>query len=111
VRVNDGTPVVVLGLWRSPANPNCHPPTLYACKPHTLAVAQLPNGEVVLFSYSAVNYETQTVRMDTNAPGPLRPGEVNRLLGLPGTGGAALLPLLGAVMLTAGGLILRRLLH
>ena len=111
VSVKAGTPVTVLGLYHEPANPSCHPPTLPACKPHTYAVAQLPNGKVVLLPYKAVNYQTQTVLVGGTAPGPLTPKEVNDFLGLPGTGGAALLPLLGAVMLIGGGLVARQLPH
>jgi hypothetical protein len=111
VRVKAGTPVTVLGLYRDPADSGCNPPNAYPCRPHTYAVARLPTGKVVLVHHKAVDYQAQTVRVDSNAAGPLSPGEVNRYLGLPGTGGAALLPLLGAVMLIGGGLILRRLPH
>src|SRR5215216_2402821 len=102
VRVKAGTPVTVLGLYRDPPDSGCDPPNAPPCKPHTYAVAQLPNGKVVFLPYKNVNYQTQTVRVGGHYSGPLTPGEVNRYLGLPGTGGAALLPLLGAVMLIGG---------
>ena len=111
VSVKAGTLVTVLGLYRDPPDSGCDPPNAPPCKPHTDAVAQLPNGKVVLLHHKAVDYQTQTVRVDSNAPGPLTPREVNDFLGLPGTGGAALLPLLGAVMLIGGGLVARRLPH
>jgi len=90
--------------------PHCHPSTLLACKPYTDAVACLPNGKVMLLPYNSVNYQTQTVRVDLHAL-MVRSGQVGRNVGLPGTGGAALLPLVGAVMLIGGRLILRRLPH
>jgi len=110
VSVKAGTPVTVLGLYRAPAASGCNPPNAFPCKPHTYAVTQLPDGKVVLLQHKAVDYQTQTVRVDSNAAGPLTPGEVNDFLGLPGTGGAELWPLLGAVMLIGGALVLRRLL-
>jgi hypothetical protein len=110
VSVKAGTPVTVLGLYRAPAASGCNPPNAFPCKPHTYAVTQLPDGKVVLLHHKAVDYQTQTVRVDSNAAGPLTPGEVNDFLGLPGTGGAELWPLLGAVMLIGGALVLRRLL-
>src|SRR5215216_3652424 len=108
VRVKAGTPVTVLGLYRVPPASGCDPPNALPCKPHTYAVAKLPNGEVVLLWHKAVAYQTQTVRVDSNAPGPLTPREVNDFLRLSDTGGAELLPLLGAVMLFGGGLVTRR---
>ena len=111
VPVKAGTPVTVLGLYRDPANSGCIPPNAPPCRPHTYAITQLPNGKVVFLPYKDVNYQTQTVLVDGGGPGPLTAKWANRYLGLPDTGGAALLPLLGAVMLIGGGLILRRLLH
>jgi len=108
VSVRARTPVTVLGLYRYPAASGCDPPNAPPCKPHTYAVAKLPNGEVVLLWHKAVAYQTQTVRVDSNAPGPLTPREVNDFLRLSDTGGAELLPLLGAVMLFGGGLVTRR---
>jgi hypothetical protein len=70
----------------------------------------LPNENVVLLPPSLVNYQTQTARFDTETAKPLTPEQLDEVLGLPGTGGAALLPLLGAVMLIGGGLIARKLL-
>jgi hypothetical protein len=103
VKVKAGTPVTVLGLSK-PGNRPCP-----ECP--TDAVVRLPNGDVVVLVPKAINFQTQTVRMDTNAFGPYPPEALKELQWLPGSGGAALLPLLGAVMLIGGGLVLHRLLH
>ena len=102
VQVKAGTPVVVLGPK--------HFLAVGRYEAWTEALVILPNGKVVRLSPNDVNYQTQTVRVNTLAP-VLAPGDVKEFLGLPGTGGAALLPLVGAVMLIGGGLILSRLLH
>ena len=107
--VEAGTPVTVLGRYHGP-DPNC-PPTTRPCKPYTSAVVRLPNENVVLLPPSFVNYQTQTARFDAETSAPLTPGQVKEILGLTNTGGVALLPLLGAVMLIGGGLVARRLLH
>jgi hypothetical protein len=112
--VSDGTPVTVLGVYHGPANVSCPPAPPADCKPYKWAVVRLPNEKVVLLPYRDVNYQTQTVSLgkftSVEVGDPLTPAEVNRYLGLPGTGGAALLPLLGAVMLIGGGLVACRLL-
>jgi hypothetical protein len=106
--VEAGTPLTVLGRYHGP-DPNCPPPER-PCKPYTWAVVQLPNQNVVLLPPSLVNYQTQTARSDTETSKPLTPEQVNEVLGLTDTGGAALLPLLGAVMLIGGGLVAGQLL-
>jgi hypothetical protein len=108
VSVKAGTPVTVLRLYRDPGESRCTPPNAYPCRLHTFAVTQLPDGKVVLVHHKAIDYTTQTVRVDTNAAGPLTLGEVNDFLRLSDTGGVALLPLLGAIMLIGGGLVVRR---
>jgi hypothetical protein len=113
--VSDGTPVTVLGVYHGPANVSCPPAPPADCKPYKWAVVRLPNEKVVLLPYRDVNYQTQTVSLgkfkSVGIGDPLTPEEVKEVLGLTDTGGAALLPLVGAVMLIGGGLILRRLLH
>jgi hypothetical protein len=111
VKVKAGTPVAVLGLDHEPANPDCHPPTLNACQAHTYAIVQLPNGKVVALDSDVVNFQTQTVRVVAQAGGPLTPKEVNRSLGLSDTGGVAISPLLGAVILIGSVLVARRMIH
>jgi hypothetical protein len=103
VKVKAGTPVTVLGLSK-PGNRPCP-----ECP--TDAVVQLPNGNVVVVDPKAINYQTHRVRVDTNASGPYTPEDLKEFRWLPGTGGASLLPLLGAVTLIGSGLVLRRLLH
>jgi hypothetical protein len=103
VRVKAGTPVLVLGLMK-PGNRPCPECVTYA-------VVQLPNGNVVALGYKDINYQTQTVRVDTNAFGPYTSEDLKEFRWLPGTGGAALLPLVGAVMLLGGGLLLPQLPH
>ena len=63
VKVKAGTAVTVLGLHHEPANPDCHPPTLFACRAHTYAIAQLPNGKVVALHDELVNFHTHTIRV------------------------------------------------
>jgi hypothetical protein len=111
VSVKAGTPVTVLGLHHEPANPSCHPATLYACQAHTYALVQLPNGKVVALDHKAVNFQTHTIRVSGGAFGPLPPKVGNRDLGLSDTGGVARLPLVGAVVLIGSVLLLRRMLH
>ena len=111
VKVKAGTPVTILGLHHEPANPDCHPPTLFACRAHTYAIAQLPNGKVVALHDELVNFQTHTIRVSGTVGGPLSPKEVDRYLGLSDTGGVAISPLLGAVVLIGSVLVARRMLH
>jgi hypothetical protein len=100
VRVKAGTPVTVLGLSRN--CPECH----------ATPVVQLPNGDVVILEdLKAIDYWTHTVRVDAKGSGPYTPVDLKEVRWLPGTGGEALLPLVGAVMLIGSGLVLGRLLR
>jgi hypothetical protein len=103
VRLEAGTPVSVPGLSK-PGNRPCPDCVTYA-------VVRVPNGDVVTLPRNAIDYETQTVRVSEMAFGPYTSEDLKEFLWLPSTGGAALLPLLGAAMLVGGALVLRRLLR
>jgi hypothetical protein len=103
VKVKAGTPVTVLGLMKPGTRP-CPECVTYA-------VVQLPNADVVSLDPKDINYQTNRMRVDTEASGPYPPEHLKEFRWLPGTGGAALLPLLGAVTLVGSGLVLRRLLN
>jgi hypothetical protein len=65
VRVKAGTPVTVLGLSRN--CPECH----------ATPVVQLPNGDVMLLEdLKAIDYQTQTVRVDAKGSGPYTPKDL-----------------------------------
>jgi hypothetical protein len=110
--VEAGTPVTVLGRYHGPdPNAKCPPFPQDECKPYTWAVVRLPNENVVLLPPGWVNYQTRTVRFDSETPKPLTAGQVRQILGLSDTGGVARLPLLGAVVLIGSVLLGRRVLH
>jgi LPXTG-motif cell wall-anchored protein len=77
-------------------------------RPHrgTLANVELENGIIIQVPYDAINYAEQKPARYIAHPTVLSTPEP-----LPDTGGAALLPLLGAVMLIGGGFVSRRLTH
>ena len=66
---------------------------------------------MVALGHKTIDYQTNRVRVDTTASGPYIPEHLKEFRWLPGTGGVALLPLLGAVTLIGSGLVLRRLLN
>ena len=107
--VEAGTPVTVLGRYHGP-DPNC-PPRPRPCKPYTWVVVQLPNENVVLLPPPWVNYQMQRARLTSETSAPLTPGQVTEILGLSDTGGVAISPLLGAVVLIGSVLVARRMLH
>ena len=65
----------------------------------------MPNENLVLLPPGWVDYETQTVRFDSETPKPLTPGQVMEILGLSDTGGVAISPLLGAVVIIGSALV------
>jgi hypothetical protein len=110
--VEAGTQLTVLGRYHEPdPNSKCPPLPRDECKPHTWAVVRLPNKNVVLLPPDWVDYQTQTVRFDSETSKPLTPGQVREILVLSDTGGVAIPPLLGAVVLTGSVLLARRMVH